>query len=44
MELTPLSEAQSVKIGELLDRAVANKENAHPKDLRRAAVVLYSAI
>jgi hypothetical protein len=44
MELTPLSEAQSVKIGELLDRAVANKENAHPKDLRRAAVVLYSAM
>jgi hypothetical protein len=44
MELTPLSESQSVKIGELLDRAVVNKTNAHPHDLRRAAVVLYSAI
>ena len=44
MELTPLSESQSVKIGELLDRAITNKANAHPPDLRRAAVVLYSAI
>lgn len=44
MESTPLSESQSIKIGELLDKAVTNKEHPHPSDLRRAAVVLYSAM
>ena len=44
MELTPLSESQSSKIGELLDKAIQNKPHPHPQDIRRAAVVLYSAI
>ena len=44
MEFKPLSENQSVKIGELLDRAVQNKQNPDQRDLERAAVVLYSAM
>jgi hypothetical protein len=44
MELTPLSESQSRKIGQLLDKAIQNKDHPHPQDIRRAAVVLYSTI
>jgi uncharacterized protein YqeY len=42
MDLKPLTESQHTKIGELLSKAVINKEHAHVDDLRKAAVTLYS--
>lgn len=39
-----LNEEQFKKRGELLDKAIVNRENPHPLDLRRAAVLIFSLI
>ena len=36
-----LSRAQREKVLDLLSRAVVNKQNPHPTDLKRASLVLY---
>lgn len=38
-----LAEQQESKLRELLSLSIHNKENPHPSDLRRAAVILHRA-
>lgn len=41
MEFETLTESQKEMIGKRLSQAIINKENPHPADLARAAVILY---
>ena len=39
-----LNEEQLNKLGELLDKAIINRDNPHPQDLRKTAVLIFNLV